>query len=432
MDLSMLLLPEPQRHLLEAELDRLHKNYEDDITNLIDAATDEMERASWFERQSLVMQYTEDASQLANEYYMAVRDSWQRYGQVTFPNYAPDIYNPYETLYHQVGGFSGTDWNGLNFTQIMEERSRAGLRVDDLWPDMQSIDDWQQFIGEMIDRSIRDTTQHNRDTDPTHPRWARVPRGSNPCAFCAMLASRGFAYTEKDTADFGSSFHKGKCRCVPVCSWGRDRIFGYDQQTYLNMWDKAKEASRNSDDSKTLEHMRRLYPSQLKDGVYPKPTLPWNESKKLLSMRGETKGTRASWIARQEKAGVPIAEETLELHEIVFLERFKEAGQHYQWIKKSSVGESTNDFHWEDRHTDAELKSMATLKYGRIADRISDAVRKAHTHGVTKDVFIIDLGETKIPAKLETQLAGYNQKRKETIRELWVMDASGLHQIQLK
>ena len=57
-----------------------------------------------------------------------------------------------------------------------------------------------------------------------------------------MLASRGFAYTSEESADFGGSFHNGKCRCIPVCSWGKDKIFGYDQAKYKAMYDQAVQA----------------------------------------------------------------------------------------------------------------------------------------------------------------------------------------------
>ncbi len=138
------------------------------------------------------------------------------------PPYVSSTCDEYEVLYRQVGGFTGTDWNGHNYTNLKHGNAN-GLTVEDLWPDLKTVDDWQQFIADMMSRSVRLTTQNNRDADETHPGWARVPRGSNPCAFCVMLASRGFAYTSEESADFGGSFHNGKCRCIPVCSWGKDK-----------------------------------------------------------------------------------------------------------------------------------------------------------------------------------------------------------------
>ena len=123
----------------------------------------------------------------------------------------------------------------------------------------------------------------------------------------------------------------------------------------------------------------------------------------------------------------------LECHEIVFLERFAKLGETFKWISKSDVGKSTNDFLWESHGTETELKTLSSTKYSAASRRISNAVTPAaEKHHVTKDVFILDYGETKLPDKLLYQLSMYNQRHESHIRELWVHDISGLHQIQLK
>jgi hypothetical protein len=47
--------------------------------------------------------------------------------------------------------------------------------------------------------------------DPARPRWQRVT-SSRPCAFCAMLATRGPAYRSQAGADFQAHDH---CSCTP-------------------------------------------------------------------------------------------------------------------------------------------------------------------------------------------------------------------------
>lgn len=432
-------------------LEQRHKNYEDDLDNLIDAATYEIERSTPIDRQSLVMEYTRDAAELAREYYADTRLLWQKYAGVTMPAYEAVSCDEDEVLYRQVGGFNHTNWNGLNYADLAAGNSRAGLTVDDLWPDLETVDDWQQFIAEMIGRSTRLTTQNNRDLDPTHPRWARVPKGANPCSFCVMLASRGFDYTSEDTANLGGSFHNGRCRCVAVCSWGKDKVFGYNLQKYKTMYDEAtraiddgtiakrwggqaKNVRLSSSDPKAVTFaIRHMNPGDVRDGVTMQRTMPWTESQKLLSMRGQQKGTKRSWDERQKRLGIPPSIEVLECHEIVFLERFAKLGETFKWIPKSDVGKSTNDFLWKSHGTETELKSLASTKYSAAARRISDAVTSAaEKHHVTKDVFMLDYGENKLPDKLLYQLSLYNQRHESRIRELWVFDISGLHQIHLK
>lgn len=55
--------------------------------------------------------------------------------------------------------------------------------------------------------------------DPSHPRYARVPSGSETCKFCLMLASRGPVYRNADSAGEGGHWH-GNCDCRVVPIWG--------------------------------------------------------------------------------------------------------------------------------------------------------------------------------------------------------------------
>jgi hypothetical protein len=60
----------------------------------------------------------------------------------------------------------------------------------------------------------RDTQFATAATDHRARRWARVTDG-DPCAFCAMLASRGAVYLTTETAGKGQHWHD-RCGCQPV------------------------------------------------------------------------------------------------------------------------------------------------------------------------------------------------------------------------
>lgn len=45
--------------------------------------------------------------------------------------------------------------------------------------------------------------------------WARVPTGSDTCAWCLMLASRGAVYSTAQAAGRGKKYH-GDCDCAPT------------------------------------------------------------------------------------------------------------------------------------------------------------------------------------------------------------------------
>lgn len=75
--------------------------------------------------------------------------------------------------------------------------------------------------------------------------WARVT-DSDPCYFCAMLASRGFVYESRDTAlrssgvrgnqRLGQPFHDG-CGCTAEPRFHRDAPLPGDADLYSQLWD---------------------------------------------------------------------------------------------------------------------------------------------------------------------------------------------------
>ena len=77
-------------------------------------------------------------------------------------------------------------------------------------------------------------------------RYARVPTGLETCAFCFMLASRGFVYNSERKAGDGHKYHQN-CDCIvvpgSVDSEGNPRvkIDGYDPQVMYDNWRKCAE-----------------------------------------------------------------------------------------------------------------------------------------------------------------------------------------------
>ena len=78
----------------------------------------------------------------------------------------------------------------------------------------------------------------NGKRDPLKPRYARVPTGSETCAFCIMLASRGFVYHTEGTAGAVDHYH-ANCDCRIVCGWdtfasgvSRRRAYGVEVEGY--------------------------------------------------------------------------------------------------------------------------------------------------------------------------------------------------------
>lgn len=382
--------------------------------------------------------YARQASQEANEYYQTIRKLWEQAGLDMGELPPLEVLDPDRALWQVMGGFNDTDFAGLTYTQVKEGKSRARLTMADLWAKVpyKNMDDMQVFMSDLMNAADRQTQLRNMRLDPKHPRYARVPKGAKTCAFCLMLASRGFVYSTRETAGEGLEYsYHSHCDCAIVPEFGEGtEISGYNPARYRAIYENAKKVAKSTNYREILKTMRRQAPDRVKDGVYPAPSMSWENSKKLLSMRGQSKGTLASWQKRQIAVGVPLKKEILEYHEIVFLEKFKQLGYTYEWIPKSSVGQSTNDFIWYrgDESVFAELKSMHTTKYRNIAARISDAVEKAEAQDVIKDVFIIDLGDSKLKPKELYQYSLYNARHEKKIKELWIWHSEGFTRIDLK
>ena len=73
-------------------------------------------------------------------------------------------------------------------------------------------------------------------------KWARVPTGLETCAFCFMLASRGFAYLSEKSAAEGHHGYHDNCDCVVVPGFEgpdgnpRVKIDGYDPEVMYRNW----------------------------------------------------------------------------------------------------------------------------------------------------------------------------------------------------
>lgn len=115
-----------------------------------------------------------------------------------------------------------------------------------------------------------------RNTANHGGRYARVPTGATTCAFCLMLASRGFVYRSAESAGEFDSYHSN-CDCQVIASFDEDNsaIDGYDPDEYLAMYRAAaresvyesteghygKHAEGHSRSSvySTLTNMRKMY-----------------------------------------------------------------------------------------------------------------------------------------------------------------------------
>ncbi|KAB5606677.1 hypothetical protein [Bifidobacterium jacchi] len=120
------------------------------------------------------------------------------------------------------------------------------------------MDDAQQFIADMISSAGRLTMQRNIAIDPTKPKWARVCGSAKPCAFCIMLASRGFVYSSAEAAGGDMNDYHNDCDCEPIPSWdGKNpKIEGYDPDRLYERYSACRATIENL---LTEERYRKTY-----------------------------------------------------------------------------------------------------------------------------------------------------------------------------
>ena len=111
-------------------------------------------------------------------------------------------------------------------------------------------------------------------------RYARVPSGKETCAFCFMLASRGFVYwSEEEAGGDGHKYHSN-CDCIIVPGFHSDT--GIDEDTQIEGYEPSKLRERYNQCLKAVQTPEGfwdvdLYNKQLKAGITSDKWEKWKE-----------------------------------------------------------------------------------------------------------------------------------------------------------
>ncbi|MBB4071617.1 EndoU domain-containing protein [Canibacter oris] len=128
-----------------------------------------------------------------------------------------------------------------------------------------ALQELKSNIAKHLIQSERQTITRNVAADKQKPRFALVPVPPMTCAWCTLLASRGWVYRDHDDAFM--STHDG-CDCSIVPAWGNiaPRIPGYDPDSYYDMYQTAVRRVKNGTEKEIAAKMRSLYPGAFTDG----------------------------------------------------------------------------------------------------------------------------------------------------------------------
>lgn len=254
---SMLLaLNDKQKAALQNSIDTSKATHDRLINELVAEAQDgiagwstDAPGGDWYTRvHEELTSLAAQAAQAALDQYDETRGSYELISG-KFDDYTPIPVGADRAMWGLAGGTNNTDNPGLTYKQVITGDNRAGIRIDSVW--QQKMKDavgryradgddseLRAIAGDIIRTADRMTMLATAKNDPTRPRYMRVPKGPFTCAFCVMLAGRGYVYWTSDTAGAASRYHKHD-DCTIVCNWAETKVGGYDPSYYKDIYDTA-------------------------------------------------------------------------------------------------------------------------------------------------------------------------------------------------
>jgi hypothetical protein len=113
----------------------------------------------------------------------------------------------------------------------------------------------------LITNGARQAVLQSVKADAKAVGWMRVT-GPNPCAFCAMLSSRGFSYKSEGSASFQAHDH---CMCQAVPAWSKEVVQATRNNPLYQQWRTATKGKSGAD---ALRAWRSYWDAQQnRDGV---------------------------------------------------------------------------------------------------------------------------------------------------------------------
>ncbi|KAB7790740.1 phage protein [Bifidobacterium leontopitheci] len=184
---------------------------------------------------AIAAKYGDAGSVAAGEWYEQMRAKWFKDAIDIDTTYQPDDKAMRETIRRLAGHL----WDGKDGSPADPDAMLRGL--------LANMDKWVKAGGRgVIEKAAR--------RDPRKPRYARVPQGAKTCAFCGMLAGRGFVYSSAEAAGAMSQYHKD-CDCEVIPSWDKKnpKVQGYDDSRFEKRY---MEARRMLEDGTVPEELR--------------------------------------------------------------------------------------------------------------------------------------------------------------------------------
>lgn len=120
---------------------------------------------------------------------------------------------------------------------VTKARAQEDKSPDQVLTEIEQHHDKAGGIGAgMADKAVMDSARNVIEIASRRDKLVKkVARGTgpNPCAFCAMLASRGFVFKTEEAAGFSAHIH---CHCYPIVRWVKSAELPPLSQYFHDMW----------------------------------------------------------------------------------------------------------------------------------------------------------------------------------------------------
>ena len=118
-------------------------------------------------------------------------------------------------------------------------------------------------VSRLVKQTGEDTMLYNAKRDGAEAAW--IPEGGETCAFCIMLASRGWEEVSKNALKTGHAEHiHSNCECTYMVRHTSNlSVKGYDPDKYKKMYDDAE----GSNYKEKLNSMRREFYAENKEEI---------------------------------------------------------------------------------------------------------------------------------------------------------------------
>lgn len=134
-------------------------------------------------------------------------------------------------------------------------------------------------VGRLVKQAGADTMLKNARRDGAEFAW--IPWGTETCAFCITLASRGWQRASKAALDGGHAEHiHANCFCEYAVRFdGKSNVAGYDPDRYLDMY----YAAGGSDSDERIRNLRRELESGKRDQINAQKRAAYARRKEALT-----------------------------------------------------------------------------------------------------------------------------------------------------